>query len=158
MRHLYYLTKNGLMPYSLVREKISRTVPPRSNFYWVKIPMLHFRRNQKANGISSPKSFARSSTTSSCPVNHISWSFRKFTSILFVLCFVQEKSAAPTFKILLVLFPTPTIIYAYQRPSSTPLPKSVIGTIPNTNNYLRYPAPIFKIYIQKYYWCYSQDQ
>ena len=76
---------------------------------------------------------------------------KKFTSILFVLCFVQEKSAAPTFKILLVLFPTPTIIYAYQRPSSTPLPKSVIGTIPNTNNYLRYPAPIFKIYIQKYY-------
>ena len=37
-------------------------------------------------------------------------------------------------------------------------PKSVIGTIPNTNNYLRYPAPIFKIYTQKYYWCYSQDQ
>ena len=40
------------------------------------------------------------------------------------------------------------IAYAIQRPSSKFIPKSIIGTIPNTNKNLRYPAPVFKTYPQ----------
>ena len=38
--------------------------------------------------------------------------------------------------------------YAVQCPSSKFVPKSIIGTIPNTNKNLRYPAPVFKTYPQ----------
>ena len=148
MWHLYCLSKNGLMPYSLEKKRINRTVPSRSNFNWVKIALLQFKRNQKANGNSSPKSSAWSSTTSSCSSDHNSWSFKKFTSILFVLCFVQEESAGLIFKIYIqnIIGALPNTNNNLRLPApifKTPS-KSVIGTIPNTNNYLRYPAPIFK--------------
>ena len=46
----------------------------------------------------------------------------------------------------------PIIACAIQRPSSKFVPKSIIGVIPNTNKNLRYPAPVFKTYPQKYCW------
>ena len=46
----------------------------------------------------------------------------------------------------------PIIACAIQRPSSKFVPKSIIGTISNANKNLRYPAPVFKTYPQKYCW------
>ena len=54
-----------------------------------------------------------------------------------------------------MLFQTSIITYAIQRPSSKFVPQSIIDTIPNTNENLRYPAPSSNL-SPKYYWCRSK--
>ena len=75
-----------------------------------------------------------------------------FTSILFVLCFVQEKSAGPIFKIyiqnIIGAIPNTNNNLRLPAPIVKTSSKSVIGTIPNANNYLRCPSANLQIYIQ----------
>ena len=70
---------------------------------------------------------------------------------------VQRPSSKSVSKSIVGINPIliPIITYSTQRPSSKFVPKSIIGTIPNTNKNLRYPAPVFKTYPQKYCWCHS---
>ena len=93
------------------------------------------------------------------------------------ICAIQRPSLNPIPKVLLVPFPTPMITYAipapvfqshFQKVILVPVPtpikltlssallfkphsESIIGTIPNINENLRYPSAHLKSCLQKYY-------